>query len=265
MMTQGARVSPLTSIPGWHISLNRGELMHSGPLGAMQDTIGSALEELCLEGVWDGQDLSPWEFRRQVQLNCAFEDFVFWSQSANQQHTLKRFTRLQFCMRTASGSFPCLKGKAHNSLVLCRWLDSVCSAFKNKSSYCRLRWQILWAWVAMFDICLSSDPDFLTPAEAKQFDDATGILLHGSKVLARLCASDSVARWKLRPKLHTIWHINQDVQNSMRNPRAWWTFKDEETMGKLSTIARATHPSSMNVRSLERWCVQFFEYMEVDV
>ena len=43
MASDGAKASPLTRLPGYHFSMNRGEAMHAGPLGAMQDAVGSTV------------------------------------------------------------------------------------------------------------------------------------------------------------------------------------------------------------------------------
>ena len=165
-------------------------------------------------------------------------------------------------MFTKTKSSPAFKVKAHNCLVLARWLESRCSHSAESSEYSKLRWQTLWAWVEWFEVCsTAADPDFLSPGELKRLDTTITIMLHGSKVLGRINATNSVARWKLRPKLHHFLHINKDAQTSGRNPRAWWTFKDEEFMGKLARIACAVHAVSLCNRSLERWCIQFFAFM----
>jgi hypothetical protein len=165
-------------------------------------------------------------------------------------------------MYSKEASFPCSQGKAHNCLVLIRWLESKCAQTKGVSPYDKLRWQTVWAWVELFEICLTAaDPD-CSAAEMQRFDSATAILLHGPKTLGTINALKHSVRWRIRPKLHVFYHLNKDVQASCRNPRAWWTFKDEEFMGKMARIACAVHAVTMCSRSLERWCVQFFASME---
>ena len=179
----------------------------------------------------------------------------------NQAHTIKRFSRLGLSMKVLR-SFPYFKAKAHNGLVLCRWLEFKCYSLKDSSPYALLRWQTIWGWTEFYEICLKSDPDFLCETEFGRLTAATDMMLHGCKILARLNADASRARWKMRPKLHTMGHISQDANSSGRNPRSWWSFKDEENMGKLSRIASAVHAQKVCSRALERWCVQFFNFME---
>ena len=122
---------------------------------------------------------------------------------------------------------------------------------------------MVWAWGEFYHVCsYAKDPDFLDAVELGRLDSATTVLLHGSKVLSNFNSSRGAARWKMRPKLHTMQHINQDAQASGRNPRCWSSWQHEEMMGKLATIACATHALNMCRRSLEKWCLQFFNFME---
>ena len=262
MASPAAAASPLAQIPGYHISMNRGEPMHVGPLGVMPDVAGSALQELCIENVFGGGELSPWEFRFQTQLNIAYDRFVVWCKQNRQCHTIKRFGRHGFCMTRLHGVFPYYKGKAHNCLVLCRWLEIICAEHTDTPQRA-LRAQVLFAWVDVFQLCFEApDPDFLTDDELKRLDQDVRLLMHGHRVLSNFHAAHCIARWNLRPKIHSMDHINKEAQLSRRNPRAWFSFKEEEMMGKLARIACAVHAVSLCARSLERWCLQFFCAME---
>ena len=57
---------------------------------------------------------------------------------------------------------------------------------------------------------------------------------------------------------HMFYHLMQDVSETRRNPRAWWSFKDEECMGRLARIACCVHAVTVANRTLQRWCVQFY-------
>ena len=54
MASTAAANSPLIAVPGFHITTLRGESMHAGPLGAMPDTIGSVLIDMCDDLVFGG-------------------------------------------------------------------------------------------------------------------------------------------------------------------------------------------------------------------
>ena len=76
MTSRGAAISVLARAPGFHTSTIRGEAMHAGPLGALPDAIGSCVVEMCDEGVFGGETLSPWELRLQVQVNVVLLDVI---------------------------------------------------------------------------------------------------------------------------------------------------------------------------------------------
>ena len=234
MASDAAAKSPLTLIPGYHLSLNRGEPMHTGPLGCMPDAAGSVVVDLCMENVFGCGDLSGWDYRLQAQLNVAYSEFMLWCKNAHQSHTIKKFGRHGMSMKTLHGSFPFYKGKAHNCLVLCRWLNTVC-ATRIETPMKQLRSYVLWAWVSFSELCFNAaDEDFLSTDELKRLDEIIRLLLHGSRTLSFFCAAEGLARWKLRPKMHTMFHVNKEAQASGRNPRAWCSCKDEEMMGRLA-------------------------------
>ena len=262
MRSQAAADSPLSSIPGFHISMTRAEPMHAGPLGAMADAVGSSTIELCDSASWGFEGLTPWKFRMDAQLSAAHMEFCHWAKTNSQEHTVKKFTSAGFSMQTLGGSWPFYNGKAHNCLAICRWLACKCREGMSFSEYAHLRAQVMWAWAQIFEIMTTSvDPDWLNTEELARLDAASNLMLHGMKVLGRKNAEVSRPRWKCRPKLHSMWHVNQTAQAGHRNPRAYWSFKDEEAMGKLGQIAANVHAQTVPARSLEHWCMQFFNAM----
>ena len=162
-------------------------------------------------------------------------------------------------MGTWRGSSPAFKSKARNCLVVTRWLEVATHGLKDTSPYARLRWQVVWGWVGWFEIVgHAPDPDSLITAELQRLRECTNVVLQGSKTLAAINSAASRPRWKMRPKIHALSHLTRDALSSGRNPRAWWSFQEEELMGKLAKIACAVHATTMTCRSLERWCLQFF-------
>ena len=262
MASAAARRSPLTKMCGFYWTMTRPEAMHIGPLGALPPAIGSALVELCEEGRFGCGDLSPWDFRITAQLSEANRHFQAWAKRTKQQHTVKSFTRCGVSMYTANTSFPSFKGKAHNALVVARWLEHVCAEVAHVSEYATLRARVIWGWTEMYEVSGNTeDNDFMSAAELARLDTATKLILHGTSALGRANFDAHKARWKTLPKLHQVWHLNAEAQASHRPPRAFWSFKDEEMMGCLSRIACAVHACSISSRSLQRWLMQFFSAM----
>ncbi len=263
MLSDGAAKSPLSKMCGFHRTMTRSEAMHVGPLGALPESAGSAMLELCDEGAFECTDLMPWEDRISAQLAAAHHNFSRWAKHNKQEHTVKAFTRCGFSMYTLNTSFPCLKGKAHNCLVVARWLEAKCAEFRGVSEYAQLRANVMWGWVEFFEVAGNTeDRDFMNATELQRLDSACKLILHGSSKLARINCEAGKARWKTIPKLHQVYHLNDNAQVSHRPPRAFWSFKDEEMMGALSKIACAVHACNISARSLQRWCMQFFSEMQ---
>ena len=237
--------------------------MHAGPLGVLLDVTASALVEICREGKFGFCELTRWDDRLQAQLSAAYVEFCEHCSNTCQHHTIRRFTRCGFSMYN-TGSWPAYKGKAHNTLVMTRWLGCKCSEFKDGSDYSRTRYFVLFAWTQWFDVCLGADPDFLEHGELVRLSKATKLMIRCHRKLANLNVATCTASWEIKPKLHVMFHILKDAESGRRNPKAWWSFKEEEMMGRLATIACATHACTLARRTLERWCLQFFSAMSDD-
>ena len=156
-------------------------------------------------------------------------------------------------------------GKAHHAVVLSRWLSLKCAAFAqdHPSPYTRLRASVMWGWVEFLHLAGHPvDPDWYCAEELRRLDLSCKLILHGCKVLTTLNFLVGKPRWKGRPKLHQLWHVNDNAQLSHRPIRAFWTWKDEEGMGKLSRIACAVHGARISDRALQRWVIHFFNAID---
>ena len=109
MASDGAKMSPLAKVIGFHMSMTRPELMHVGPLGCMPGFVGSALTELADEGFFGFTDVTSWQVRFGSQLKVAFIDFNEWARRHNQSHSLKTLTRARLSLKTRSAWLCCLR------------------------------------------------------------------------------------------------------------------------------------------------------------
>ena len=105
LTSPGAHLSPLSRLPGFHLSCIKEELMHLAPLGCMRDATASALREFCDTGEWGLDGLTPWEFRVGGQLSAAFAEFSEWAKDHFEQHSIKRFTTMAVRIIYYSTSF----------------------------------------------------------------------------------------------------------------------------------------------------------------
>eukprot|EP00959_Pyramimonas_sp_CCMP1952_P017744 376491-Pyramimonas_sp.AAC.1 len=59
--------------------------------------------------------------------------------------------------------------------------------------------------------------------------------------------------WKMNPKLHLYIHLCVDQIPEIGNPRYFWTYGDEDLVGRLISIAEGLHPRTVAVNTLFKW------------
>ena len=70
--------------------------------------------------------------------------------------------------------------------------------------------------------------------------------------------------WKMAPKLHLFEHlILQAVAHG--HPACWWTYGDEDLVGRLIRIAHTVHPATIAESMLCTWAHCVFDEMLLDV
>ena len=265
MASLGASLSPLTKIIGWHLTTVLPESMHGGPLGCCPIVNGTCLLELCNLGfLGDAGGPGPWAMRLGIQLSYAFEDLLTWSAQERKPHSQKRFTVAKLTL-TSLQSFPVLKGKAHNQLVVQEWLatktaeynDSLRSQGLAVSDYSKLRACIAWAWHSFFWVLRNAGSE-LDDSEVRKIEECGLFMFHGWNEAAALAIANNEPRWQMIPKLHMMWHCWRHAVQTRRNPTKQWAFMDEDAMQKISRVAMKCHGSAVPERSVQRWLMHFF-------
>ena len=256
-----ARRSPLTRIAGWHLFLVLPDLMHCGPLGACQVLTGQCLKDLCDEQVWgDGGGSGGWVQILRIQLAVAFSDFKTFASERKLTHSHKRFTPLRLSL-TSLSSFPLLKGKAHNILVVQAWLSMLCVTKSDGTAYSNLRACICTSWDRFFKVLKAAGPE-LNHAEVAELERQGLFMFDGWAEAAKQTMAAGRPAWKLLPKMHLMYHIFQDTIRTRRNPTHQWAFSDEDAMMKIAKVCKGCHGTSLGKRGLERWILQFFQFIE---
>ena len=179
----------------------------------------------------------------------------------HQFHTHRHFSvaGLSLAAATLKKDFPELEAKAHNCLVILRWLSHFAEA--NHDPSCDkdvLRSSVLWAWDRMFTIMRESKQDWFNENEYHEFLFVGKLVCRGYNALSIEAISSGIARFPLRPKLHAIWHCILDVQLTKRNPASRWVFQEESFVGDMARLCMATHPAQCGRRTLQKWLVGFF-------
>jgi hypothetical protein len=63
--------------------------------------------------------------------------------------------------------------------------------------------------------------------------------------LSTEAAAKQLKAWKFGPKFHLFVHICEIQAIRFGNPRFYWTYNDEDLVGKLVEVAQSSHPSTV--------------------
>ena len=256
MDSVAARSSPLTQIIGFNIHTILPELMHAGCLGVCQILNGCLLKEFADEGMWGaGPIAGKWQEKLDAKLSIAWDYFVNWAHAHSKTHTQKCFTALRLSLQTR-WSWPELKGKAHNALVVMEWLGTIARRHDGVARS-ELRACVAWAFNEFFHVVRTAG-DWLSDRHLDRLRGTRIFMFHGYNTLSREAARQGIPLYKMIPKHHILFHIYMDMMRTRRNAGRLWTFSDEENMKNIADIACAVHPRRLGMTSLERWLVQFF-------
>lgn len=253
--SEAAKRAPLTKVCGWHLSIVHPEVMHGGPLGHLQSMNGSLLKDLADSGVWGEGGPGAWDLTLGTVLSRAFDDFAAWSKVNKKEHNQPRFTVAKLSLKSKK-SFPYLKGKAHNSLVITEWLATLVSVHNSGSHYHNLRECVAWSWNTFFTM-LRSAKTFLSDSEMATVAKCEPLMFKGFAALEKIAFEQRKPLFKMLPKIHLMFEALIDIYDSRKNPCSQWAFGDEDSMMKLARIAAKCHGASVDRRTLERWLLQY--------
>ena len=113
--------------------------------------------ELVGEGRW-GTYRGDWKVRTGIVLKHAYTAFCTWARDPenNLQHSQQRFTPASLSVADGAEYVPALKGKAHNLMVVSKWLASITHT-DSSTTHARNRGRVMWA-IACLDTVFSSAP-----------------------------------------------------------------------------------------------------------
>ena len=256
MCSIAARTSPLTQIIGFHLHTVLPELLHAGCLGVCQILNGCLLKEFADEGRWGAGPVDgKWQDRLDVKLAVAWDSFINWARAHNKIHTQRCFTSLRLSLRNRM-SWPELKGKAHNALVVMEWLGAIAQRHDG-TAHSELRACVAWGFNEFFHVVRIAG-DWLSCRQLDRLRYTKIWVFDGYNKLSNEAARQGIPHYKIIPKHHVLFHVYLDMLRTGRNAGRLWTFSDEENMRNISQISCAVHPQRIGMSSLERWLMQFF-------
>ena len=118
----------MLDIPGWHIMLQRADIMHCAFLGLLAVT--------CANVVWELMEMSffgPVEISREDRVKSAYVMLKSWLRLQGRSISHMGFT-LGSLGSPQSGNQPCFGTKAHDTRMLVSWLSEITKGVADKDT-----------------------------------------------------------------------------------------------------------------------------------
>jgi len=254
---QPENLSPWVMVPGWHIGLNIEDLMHNALLGHAGDVICSTVKDLLDHQLLPGRS-------QEEQLQLLGLDFKIWCRAHGLKCPLGLFSASIFGLNSESG-FPTLhtKVKAAHCRILLSFISDVAVTLCTGDLHSQLRTSCIWGLADFFYICDHSGRWF-TDSEAAEVVAAGSLYLDCYQRLAFKFSQDGCFTYKVRPKHHYFaCRILLNILASHVNPRYVHCFADEDFVGRIARLAKATCSKTVSLRVLQRWLLYLAQRWEI--
>ena len=251
--------SVLCKLPGFHVDCLLCDIMHLMMLGCLQWANGGVLWELattyCL---WPGA-ASAWKPRMKIRLEAAYEDFKHWLKAEHMESSQGIFTIGRLSM-SALHSTPMLKAKAGNGMKISYWLCNKVTRLADQKPgdhYLQVMALMMWGYCEMISL-LHRSPLWLDDDTANKLMITREAALFANAELSGLAIAASRNIFPLKPKLHMVDHLCREAASNRLNPAFYWTFADEDFIGRMKSLAKSCHRSTVAKRVSERYVIRLF-------
>ena len=102
----------------------------------------------------------------------------------------------------------------------------------------------------------------LTKDEADEASEALLNHLRSYQYLANQYQALNLWQFRMKPKLHYMWHQAHQVKEWRLNPWVFHCFSEESFLGKIKAIAVQCHGATMCKRVLERYLICLALFLE---
>lgn len=255
--------SKLAAIKGYSNHIFREDYLHVDLQGVRPFINGSCFQ-MCLEASIFGIPLAAgtWRERMAPQLRTASLQLRQFCKRNNLQCYLVPFKTCTLSLKNLD-STPYLKAKAHAEAVISLWLESLMPHLTsvNHSDEAMMASMTITGFSETWRICKSVKSRcsiFMSEGETRRLEQARERSLHGYHWLWTNSKATGHHRWHVIPKCHYVDHMHRRSIERTICMSTWWTFSEEDWIGRGAKLAGMTHGASMNRRPLQRWVVGYF-------
>lgn len=216
--------------------------MHTLNLGVGQVVLGSAMQELMEEGVW------------QDKTQC-YQQFLDFCRARKIPTTQPAFpTSTWERQKTEAALLSC---KAYNSRVVTAWLSETChEVLRPESSNLQVGRAACLLELARFYHLMEANPQYLSEEAGEAMKQTMDQFIATYRILCSANISKGVLRWSALPKVHFAEHLGITCKSHRLNPRFFHTFIDEDFMGQMRRLCIACHIRTAPLRCLQRFLLR---------
>ena len=257
--------SNLATIPGYSVFMMREDYLHVDLQGVRPFVNGGcfqlALEAGCFGPPVTGGSGLSWQERMLPQLRWASQELRSYCNLHKLSCYIQPFKTCILCLNVLD-STPYLKAKAHAQAIVSLWLEDVMErcCVLDTSQEAKTAHMTIHGMNTSWHICQAvkdRQSIFMTADEMHKLEEARCQSLHGYHALWTQSQELGKHRWGVIPKCHYMDHMYRRAITTSVSMGTWWTFSDEDWIGRGAKLGSMVHAASMNRRPLERWLVGF--------
>ena len=264
-----SRTPSLATIPfqnGCPEAIFRLDMFHSWKVGLGRDLTGSTLIVLAQLGYFDSVDGSDTEYNLPARLVRAHSSFFLWCKACGKSPALHSFSNA-LLNYTNQQSFAWFNVKGSDNTLLTEWLLFVVklAVATNGSRYPTLEGPLIETFQSAtlaFQI-LHSHRLWMSRVCGVRLTYHLTVMIRGYKVLALESKKLGVVAYGLKPKLHSLDHINKDLKRQIDggspkilNPLCFSCEANESVVGHVARLSRRVSSRTVSTRVLDRVCIK---------
>ena len=239
---------PLCAIPGWHLHTIKLDTMHIVNLGLGKHVNGNLMIEMCSMGMFGPTPLED-------QLKRCWLAFREWCAAQGTTGSQKCFKRDH--VRKSGNEHPELRTKAWNGRLVSAFLAHELSNEHAGTTDPHTAMLVSLSWaLAEFYLVMELEGRFMSDAGTQGFVLAGETMLQTYYGLACEAAKSKKMMYGLKPKMHLVSHLCEQIQVDRRNPRLFHCFKDEDMIGKTVRVAAKCHRVTITARMMQRYMLR---------
>lgn len=258
----GVNPSPYSGLVGFRLERSLWDGLHTfWHQGVCSDFSGSVCWQLAHDpqSGWAGTDV-------EEKLKSGFREYCLWEMTQAYYQSLSSHTNkcrvwckraLMVTKEKSQPSFTDQYKAAHVRLFAIFLSEKYLSIYESLPSPTRRESVLASACKSLivYLVILKKGGPVLSASEAAKAQTNLREFLVSYVYLAADALSRDVALYRVRPKLHSADHICHNLKVSRENPRYHEVWLEEDFLGKVSKLIKATHGSKNALRAMQRWSI----------